>query len=81
MNRVETAHALLEELQGLKLSFAVSKDECTVLGLMTGTQTRQDMLNVVTALRADMTPGSFNAAYDRLFGVLNGLNLAFLKTS
>jgi SAM-dependent methyltransferase len=68
------------ELEGLKLSFAVSNDECTVLGLMTGTQTRQDMLNVVTALRADMTPRSFNAAYDRLFGVLNGLNLAFLQT-
>lgn len=36
------------ELQGLKLSFAVSNGECTVLGLMTGTQTRQDMLTVVT---------------------------------
>lgn len=55
------------ELQGLKLSFAVSNGECTVLGLMSGTQTRQDMLNVFTPLRADMTSGNFNAAYDRFF--------------
>jgi hypothetical protein len=47
---------------------------------MTGTQTRQDMLNFVAVLRADMAPESFDLAYDRLFGILNGLNLAFLQT-
>jgi SAM-dependent methyltransferase len=67
------------ELEGLKLSFPVSEDDCTVLSLMTGTQARQDILNLVTVLRADMTPESFDAAYDRLFGILNGLNLAFLQ--
>jgi SAM-dependent methyltransferase len=68
------------ELEGLKLSFPVSDDECTLLGMMTGTQTRQEMLNIVTVLRADMTPENFNGAYDRLFGILNGLNLAYLRT-
>ena len=47
---------------------------------MTGTQTRQDMVSLVTVLRADMTPENFDTAYDRLFGILNGLNLAFLQT-
>jgi len=67
------------ELEGLKLSFPISENECTVLGLMTGTQTRHDMLNLVTILRADMAPETFDTAYDRLFGILNGLNLAFLQ--
>ncbi|NKB19926.1 MAG: methyltransferase [Alphaproteobacteria bacterium] len=69
------------ELEGLKLSFAILEDECTVLELMNGKHTRQDILNAVTALRADMTPESFDAAYDRLFRVLNGLNLAFLQST
>ena len=68
------------ELEGLKLSFPISDTECTILSLMTGTQTRQDMVSLVTVLRADMTPENFDAAYDRLFGILNGLNLAFLQT-
>ncbi len=68
------------ELEGLKLSFPVSSEECSVLELMNGSQTRQELLNILTVLRTDMTPEAFDTAYDRLFRILNGLNLAFLRT-
>jgi len=67
------------ELEGLKLSFPISEDECAILELMNGAQTRKEMLNFLTGLRATMTQENFNDAYERLFGILNGLNLAFLQ--
>lgn len=67
------------ELEGLKLSFPISGEECAILELMNGSNTRQELLNILTVLRTDLTQAAFNNAYDRLFGILNGLNLAFLR--
>ncbi len=67
------------DLDGLKLSYSFSELEWSILARIDGRRTIEAILGDTTADGGLPDRKKADAAFERVFGILNGLNLAFLR--
>ncbi|MBK20336.1 MAG: methyltransferase [Rhodospirillaceae bacterium] len=78
-NALRDKGQLNAELEGLRYSFPITHDECAVLELFDGHRTQKDICAALSVLRTDFSEKSATQSFRKLFKVLNGLNLSFLR--
>jgi hypothetical protein len=71
--------ALRVDLDGLKLSWRLSDLDRSILSRMDGRRSIDAIYGALGASAPAIDRPGFDAAFTRLFGVLNGLNLVFLR--